>query len=285
MEKIVTVVFDTEEEAFKGGEALRDLHWNGDVTVYSAGIIEKDANGQISLKKEADEGPINTALGMLVGAMIGVLAGPAAVASGAAVAGSAAAASAATGGLALGSLTGGTLGMIGDLYKSGVDLDILDEFSTALEPGKFALIASVEEYWTAPTDVKMSAAGGTVFRQSRNDVVDDMFVRDMEAFDRDLAQLDEELKQAHEENKAAIKKSIDNVKTRMKSSKEKIDKRLTELSDDFKERTDKLDEQITKAADDAKEKIENRKAEIKADYEERSVKLKKAGEIAKDALT
>ncbi|WP_420411020.1 hypothetical protein [Roseibium sp.] len=285
MEKIVTVVFDTEADAFKGGEALRDLHWNGDVTVYSAGIIEKDANGEVSIKKEADEGPIGTALGMVVGAMIGVLAGPAAVASGAAVAGSAAAASAATGGLALGSLTGGTLGMIGDLYKSGVDLDILDEVSAALEPGKFALIASVEEYWTAPTDIKMKAAGGQIFRQSRIDVVDDMFVRDMETFDRDLATLNEELKEANEENRAAIKASIENVKARMTASKEKAEKRLSELSDDFKERTAKLDEQLTKAAEGAKTKIEKRKSEIKEDYEERSAKLKKAAGIAKEALT
>ena len=92
MEKFVAVVFDTEEAAFSGAEAMRELHRNGELAVYAAAIISKDADGKVELKKSADEGPIGTAFGLLVGGMIGILAGPAAVASGAAVAGTAAAA-------------------------------------------------------------------------------------------------------------------------------------------------------------------------------------------------
>jgi uncharacterized membrane protein len=95
MEKFVAVVFDTQEAAFAGAEALRDLHRNGELAVYAAAVIGKDADGKVAVKKAQDEGPIGTALGLAVGAMVGVLAGPAEVASGAAAAGTAAAAQAA----------------------------------------------------------------------------------------------------------------------------------------------------------------------------------------------
>ena len=82
MDTFVAIVFDTEEQAFKGADALRDLDRNGDVLVYSAAVIGKDSDGKVAIKRAVDEGPVGTALGMIVGAMVGVLAGPAAVAGG-----------------------------------------------------------------------------------------------------------------------------------------------------------------------------------------------------------
>ncbi|SMP34359.1 hypothetical protein [Shimia sagamensis] len=128
MEKFIAIVFDTEEEAFKGADAMRDLHRNGELAVYAAGVIAKDIDGNVEVKSGADEGPIGTAFGMLLGAMVGVLAGPAAVASGAAVAGTAAAAQVAAGGMALGTMTGGLFGAYRDLWVAGVDATILEVY-------------------------------------------------------------------------------------------------------------------------------------------------------------
>ena len=165
MDKFIAVVFDTEEAAFKGAEAMRDLHQNGELAVFAAGVITKDAGGEIELKSSVDEGPVGTAFGLMLGAMIGVLAGPVAVASGAALAGSAAAASAAASGMAVGGMTGGLFGAYRDLWVSGMDAVMLDNISTELLPGKSCVVASVDEVWTTPMDTKMGDLGGTVFRK------------------------------------------------------------------------------------------------------------------------
>ncbi len=88
MDKFVAAVVDDESTAYNATEALKDLHGRGDLVIYAHGVITKDADGKVELKQAADEGPIGTAFGMLMGALVGVLAGPAVVAGGAVAAGS-----------------------------------------------------------------------------------------------------------------------------------------------------------------------------------------------------
>lgn len=284
MEKFVAVVFDSEEAAFKGAEALRDLHRNGELAVYAAAVIGKDEDGQVAVKKAQDEGPIGTAFGMMIGAMVGVLAGPAAVASGAAVAGTAAASQAALGGMAMGSMTGGLFGVYRDLMVSGVDMTMLDQVSIELLPGKSCIVASVDEIWTAPLDTKMAEIGGTIFRKPRVDAVDEQWEAEMRAMDRELSELDEELRASHEENKAAIMAKVDTVKARIAENNKKINERLDAMDAEMDARLDALDEQIAKASAERKAKFEKRKAEIKEEYKVRKEKLKNSAELAREAL-
>lgn len=62
--------------------ALRELHAEGSLTVYAMAIIAKNADGQISVKQAADQGPIGFALGGLIGGLTGLLGGPAGAAIG-----------------------------------------------------------------------------------------------------------------------------------------------------------------------------------------------------------
>jgi len=87
MDTFIAVVFDYDEKALNGAKALRHLHDSGNIIVYSAAVIGKDKDGNVSIKEGVDEGPIGTAFGLLTGAMVGLLAAPVAVAGGAVVAG------------------------------------------------------------------------------------------------------------------------------------------------------------------------------------------------------
>ena len=107
MNKILVAVFNSEVVAFEGLSALKHLHQDGDVTVYSTAVLVKDASGKVSLKQTADDGPVGTAFGLLAGSMVGLLAGPV--------------------GLAVGASIGGLTGLISDLNKSGVDVEFVDE--------------------------------------------------------------------------------------------------------------------------------------------------------------
>ncbi|MEP3046425.1 MAG: hypothetical protein ABJL55_00290 [Roseibium sp.] len=285
MEKFVAVVFDTEEAAYKGETALRDLHGNGELAVYAAAVIGKDIDGKVEIKKFDDEGPIGTAFGLILGGVVGVLAGPVAVASGAALAGSAAAASTAAAGMAAGSVTGGVFGMYRDLWVAGIDSTMLDHVSLELLPGKSCLVASVDEVWTSPLDVQMESAGGTVFRKLRVDAIDEQYEADSAEFDREIAELREEMNQASEANKKAFHDKIEAIKQKFSETQEKVKQRIDELDRQTKARLAAIDEQIKTAAGKTKEKFEKRKAEIEIDYKERKTKLDASLAMAKSALT
>ncbi len=77
MDKMIVVVFDSEPKAHEAFRVLGDLHREGGLTVYSGAVIAKDAGGEVSVRRAADEGPLGTALGMTTGALIGALGGPA----------------------------------------------------------------------------------------------------------------------------------------------------------------------------------------------------------------
>ena len=83
MNKMLVGVFEREAAAFEGLSALKDLHRDGDITLYSSAVIAKDKNGKIEVKQAADSGPVGTAVGLLTGSLIGIIGGPAGMAVGA----------------------------------------------------------------------------------------------------------------------------------------------------------------------------------------------------------
>jgi uncharacterized membrane protein len=87
MTKMLVAVFDSEAAAFEGLSALKDLHRGGDITLYSSAVIAKDKNGKVEVRQAVDPGPVGTAVGLLTGTLIGILAGPAGLAVGASIGG------------------------------------------------------------------------------------------------------------------------------------------------------------------------------------------------------
>ena len=284
MDTFIAVVFDNDDTAYKGADALRDLHRDGDLVVYSAAIIGKDLDGNISIKQAADEGPIGTAFGMLMGAMVGVLAGPAAVAGGAVAAGTAAASSVAATGMAAGGLTGGYFGMFRNLMEAGIDADTLEAVSIELLPGKSAVVAAVDEALMAPLDSRMEAAGGKVFRKARVEVIDEQIERETAASEAEMLALEREWDAADEAMRASIKAKADAARKKLSDSTERALQRLEQLDREFEARQAALDEQITNAVGDAKGRYEKRKAEVQKEYESRSAKIKEASTLAGEAL-
>jgi hypothetical protein len=45
MNKMLIAIFDREAAAFEGLSALKDLHRNGDISLYSSAVIAKDSTG------------------------------------------------------------------------------------------------------------------------------------------------------------------------------------------------------------------------------------------------
>jgi uncharacterized membrane protein len=281
---MIVTVFNSEAAAADGLRALKELHWEGEITVYATAVLAKDPSGKVSVKQKADEGPIGTALGMLTGGMIGLLAGPVAVAAGAAAAG-AAAASVAMGGAAVGASVGGLTGLIFDLDKSGIDVQFVEDVSRVLGAGKTALLADIDESWTAPLDTRMGALGGTVHRRLRYDVVDDQIAREAAAYRAEIAQLKHDLEVAKAEDKAAIQRQIDSVKARMQAKQDEIRTKVDNAKSEADAKIDAMQSQLKSAHARHKAKIEKRIEEVKAEHAARKAKLDQANALIMEALT
>jgi uncharacterized membrane protein len=265
MNKMLVAVFDTELAAYEGLSALKDLHKGRDITLYATAVIAKDSGGTVTVKQDADEGPIGTAIGMLSGSAVGLLGGPVGVAVGA----------------SLGSLTG----MIFDLRKTGIDIDFVDEVSKALTPGKAAVLADIEETWLTPVDTRLGKLGGIVFRRLRSEVVENQLDREAAEFDAELKQLKDELAQSRAETKGEVQKHIDATKQKIQATQAHAKAMLDQAKAETDAKLSALEAQMKGANDRQKAKIKKHIADSKASYEARRVKLEQAWKLTEEALS
>ena len=271
MDRMVVITFDDEKTAYEATKALKAIHDEGDIALYAAAVVAKDAEGKVSVKEAADQGPLGTAVGMLSGTLVGLL-------------GAAAGAGPAGPVIALGMGTGTIIGAMADLTDLGIDADFLDEVNAQLAPGKVAVVAECYETWMTPIDTEMEKLGGTVFRRYRSDYVDELIQRDIDQTKADYQALKEELDQASEDRKAKIQAKMDASKAKLEASVQKAKDRSDALKHEAEAKIKTLDGQIHKAKDETKAKYEKRKAELKADYDERREKLHQSWELAGEAL-
>lgn len=264
MSKMLVVVFDSESQAFEASRALTSLHREGSITAYAGAIVARDADGKVTVKDEVDEGPIGTALGMMTGALVGLLAGPE--------------------GVVLGAAMGSMMGATADLINLGVGVDFADEVSAELEPGKVAVVAEITENWTAPVDTRMEDLGGVVIRRNRVDVEDEQIQREAEANRAEWEALKAEYKAASEENKAKLKDKLEASKNKLAAVGDRAKVKMALLKSESEAKAEAIEKQLAKSKEENKEKLEQRKVDLKADYAKRSDKLKQAWEMTKEAL-
>ncbi len=264
MNKMLLAVFDNEAAAFEGLKALKDLHVSGDITLYSWAVVARDKADKIELKQQGDRGPVGTALGLLTGSVIGLLAGPA--------------------GAVIGASLGSLSGLLFDLDNSDVGVAFYGDVVKTLTPGTTAVLADVDESWTTPVDARMREHGGTVSRRFRSEVAEDQLVRESAALEASLNALDEEFKQANAESRAAIQKEIEDTKKQLKATQDQAKARLDQAKAEMEAKIKTLQAQAKGASDRAKARIDKRIAAVKADFDVRSKKLNQAWQLTKEAL-
>jgi uncharacterized membrane protein len=201
MERMLVVVFDNEKKAYEGKSALAELVREGSVTVYADAVVVKHADGTVTVKQADDVGPLGTLAGTAVGGLIGLLGGPV--------------------GLAVGATSGMALGAIYDVDAARVGWDFVDDVSKSLTPNKVALVAEIDEEWTAPVDARMEAIGGTVFRRALWLVEEQARREEIDAMKADVAQMKSEISKANAERKARLEKKIDQLNAKIDAQQKK----------------------------------------------------------------
>ncbi len=281
MNKMIVSVFSNEKSAFEGLSALRELHSEGSISLFSSAVLVKDQSGEIHVRQAADKGPYGTAIGMAVGGLVGLIAGPAGMAAGAAAN---AVATAAVGGAAVGASFGGLTGMLFDLDDAGVDAGFVEEVSEALSPGKVAVVAEVEEYWMTPVDTRIEEAGGIVFRRLRSEIAEEHYQREARAFNEEWNQLKAEWHEATDEAKAKIEQKMDATKAKMKALQERTEAKMDQYKAEADAKIAVLKQQREEVKEERKAKIDAKIEEVKADYHRRNAKLQEAWDLTKEAL-
>lgn len=264
MNKMLVAVFETENNAYEGLSALKELHSNSDITLYASAVVSKNEKGEFNLNTAADNGPVGTATGLFAGSLIGLLGGPI--------------------GLVVGAATGSIAGLIYDARVNDINTTFVDEVTAALSNGKTAVIAEIDETWTVPVDTKLEDLNAIVFRRLKYEVADDQLERESKAIKAELADLKAELKESKEEDKARIKSAIAKLQNKARATHELVIRNMNESKGQFDAKVNTMEEQMENAGERKKARLEKRIHDIKAEHQVRREKLKQASELMGEAL-
>ena len=201
MDRMLVVVFDSENKAYEGKKALSQLENEGSIVVYAYAVIGKNPDGTTTLKQGDDPGPLGTLVGTSLGSLIGLLGGPV--------------------GLAIGATAGLFSGSLADLNNARVGEDFIDDVRQELQSNKFAVVAEIQEDWTTPVDSRMEAIGGKVYRRAVSEVKQTIHDEDIAAMKADIAQMKAEQAKAHADQKGKLQEKINQLDSRIQTQLEK----------------------------------------------------------------
>lgn len=264
MNKILTAVFDSEKAAYEGVAALKDLHRDGDISLYATSVLAKDSTGAVTVRQAADSGPIGPLVGIVAGSLVGLLGGPA--------------------GALVGGWIGAGAGLMYDLFKVGVGVDYIDEVGASLTPGKLAVLADIDETWATPVDTRLEAIGATIFRRYPEDITDDQLAREAAAAEAETRQLAAELEEAKGEARAKAQAAAAAQRTKVEALVGRIDNATKQAEAALEARVATLQVQIKGMREEQRSRIEARISEVKANHKARQAKLEEARTHAKAAL-
>ena len=254
MEKMLVAVFEDEVKAYEGARKLSQLDNEGSITVHAESVIKKNTDGTVSVLQTNPDFPVRTVGGTAIGSLIGALGGPV--------------------GLGIGLIAGSFAGMLGDIYAAGVNMDFGTDVAAALTPGKCAVVADVSEEWVTPVDATIEAVGGIVFRSSRSSVEDELTARDVAELKKEIEQLRVEHARASADLKAKLQAKMDGLNAKLQTKLEHARQRSEQIKAETDAKVQALQQKAAKAHGDAKKALDDRVAQIRAEYEERSKRLK-----------
>ena len=233
MDKEIVIVVATEAAAYEVVKALKGLDDEGSIELYSSTVVERTADGRLMVKDTRQRhGPWATALGLTTGALIGLLAGPVGAAVGAAI--------------------GGAAGLGGDLAYSGFAGDFVHDVSARLQPGRYAVCASVWEDWTVPVDVAMAPFGGVVVRQATDDIVIAQIRAEVQALKDEEVHVEAEIARAKDDAKAKLEAKRNELRVARAAQTERLRKRASQIQESWEAKIASVKEKAAEAKTDAK---------------------------------
>ncbi len=274
MRKFAVMVFPDEEKAYQGLGALEELHAEGSLTVHGAEVIQRGADGGVSVVRPDDRDGVGTGLGALVGGLIGVVGGPLPMAAGLAV--------------------GATAGAVRDLVVENVTRAFVTNVERTLAPGAFAVIVDISEEWVVPLDTRMARLGTSVLREDRRSFEAGLVDEHVKAPARAVLDGLRAERAARREERAGAKadellkklltEEIQEERWRLYTIAEASDRLLEHARRELNAKMDALLARASRATPAVRDDIPERIAELRADLAKREQKLRRAQELTRQAL-
>lgn len=149
---LIAVTFNNDSEAFQALSELRKADSAGTIELRSAGVVERDSFGTLSIAAGDDAvSGAGLAGGGLVGMLIGVLGGPI--------------------GMLVGWSAGAVVGSAIDVSRMDAGEMGLEVYGSFIPAGSNALVAEVEEKSTHAVDAIVSSLAGVTIRRPAYEVL------------------------------------------------------------------------------------------------------------------
>jgi uncharacterized membrane protein len=243
MDRQLVIVVQSEAAAYEVVKALKALDDEGSIELYSSTVVVKGANGSITIKDTHHlRGPWAAALGVSTGALIGLLAGPVGAAVGAAI--------------------GGAAVLGGELAYSGFAGEFVRDVTGRLQPGGYAVCASLWEDWTVPVDVATAPFGAVAFRQATDDIVVAQIRAEWQDLKDEQAYLEAEIERATGDAKAKLGAKRNELRAKQAAQRERLHNRAKKMEESWQAEIASI-----------QAKAEGAKAEAKARHQQHVEKL------------
>ncbi|UEB21037.1 DUF1269 domain-containing protein [Bordetella holmesii] len=148
---MIAVTWEDESRAYK---AFTELSSSPPVTINQMAVVQRDLSGHIAVREGANSIFGAAAAGSVLGAAVGILAGPV--------------------GLLLGFSGGALFGSLVDADAAASNDLLLASLSSNIKPGTTALIADVEEIDATLLDAYAKTAGGQILRVRYDELFDEV---------------------------------------------------------------------------------------------------------------
>jgi len=254
MENILVVVFDSEKGASEGLSVLNQIDCDGIITIYAGSVIQKDADGTVSVTETQGNFPSETIAGTALGSLVGLLAGPA--------------------GAGVGATVGGVTGIIRDLHTAHVNNRFVDDVSAMLKPGRFAVVADVSEELMTPVDTQMEELGGIVFRTEKEKFEYELRAREIAEISAQIDQLKAELVTMAADRKAKIQAQIDDLTKKLQRAETEAEQYAQQIKRETEAKVQVLQKKAAKAQGEAKANLTAQIGQLRKQYEDSVAKLR-----------
>lgn len=223
MEKIIQFLTTDENNAYKVVDTLQNLNAKGDVDVAEIFVLQKDANGNTSVKDSKGADASNTLYGSLFGGLIGLLAGPV--------------------GFLFGTSLGALVGSAADWDDEDFQQAYLHEISKTMENGQNVVVAHVNEEWEAAINTSLSGIA-EIKRYSVEEELEKLYAKQEQELQAKIDAKKAEWNQAADDKKKEAQSEIDKLEKQLKRLQNQAQKSITAQKNAYKTWLHKIKEQI-----------------------------------------
>jgi uncharacterized membrane protein len=260
MDKMIVIVFSREPTAYAAFHALKQLHAEGSISLFSGVVVTKALNGKVTAKQVGNPAHLPSALNSVTDALVVALGGTHIAPIGSS------------------DTSSGAI----SVAHIGVSDDFLDEIARHLRPGKSAVIAEIEEDWVTPLDTIIELLGGVTLRRARAELTDAQLEREAAILRAEAEQLRYEIGRVEGTAKERLQAKADAAISRLEAARDMAKRRVRAMALEAEDKIGRMQAQVASVADNERANIERRIFDVQADYQKRSNRIGRAWQLTSD---